>query len=135
MTDETPRVTTINPATSAILLGLKAVQDAVDNVAEVMQRRENQSPGMYRITPTGSPMGEGIGAQSTRLRVTHWVIAATAAGTFAVQVGSAVIAQVVFAAAGTLVVPLPITIDNGKDITTTGTAADVADSFLLGFTE
>lgn len=130
MTIENP-----NPATSAILLGLRMVKDAVDNVALVLQRRENQSPGLYRITPAGSGMGVGIEAQSTRIRVTTWVIAVTAAGVFGVQVGSAVIAQVNMTGAGTLIVPLPVTIDNGKDVTTTGTAANITDSFLLGYTE
>lgn len=128
-----PRVQ--NPAASSVLAALAGIAPLLNDIRETLERQERRSPGLFRIAPAGSDAGDGIGAQSTRLRVTHWVIAVSAAGQFAVRVGSAPVVFAEFAAAGTLVIPLPITIDSGKDISTDGVVANITDSYLLAFTE
>lgn len=125
-----------NPATSVIVGALGAVRDAVLGVASTLTRMElRQSPGLYRITPGGASMPPGFMAQSTRLRIVSWVIAVQEAGSFGVRVGRDDIARVEFSAAGTLVVPLAVTIDRAAEITTSGIADVITDSFLIVYTE
>jgi hypothetical protein len=140
MDDEKPQPIAVNPATSVIVSALGAVRAAVLGVADTLQRFESrQSPGLYRILPAASAsaavLAPGFPAQSTRLRVIEWVIAVDAAGTYGVQVGGTPIVQVEFGAAGTLIVPLPLTIDRAAEVTTSGTAANIVDSFLITVTE
>lgn len=127
-----------NPATSAVVGALQAVKDAVGGVANTLQRFESrQSPGMFRITPAGSGgvMGEGRAATHERLRVVEWVISVGEAGAYVLTVSDTPIATVQFAAAGTIVIPLPITIERGVLVTTAGTADQIYDSFLIVHTE
>ena len=125
-----------NPATSVIAGLLTAVQQAIVGVAATLQRMETrQSPGLYRIAPAGASMPPGFLAQSTRFRVIDWIIAVNAAGTYGIQVGRDDIVQVEFAGADTKVIPLPVTIDRAAEITTSGVAANIVDSFLTIYTE
>lgn len=125
-----------NPATSVVVAALDAVRAAVGRVADTLTRMEwRQSPGVYRITPGGASMPPGFPAQSTRLRVIDWVIAVSAAGTYGIRVGRDDIARVQFAGADTKIIPLPVTIDRAAEITTSGTAANIVDSFLTVYTE
>lgn len=131
-----------NPATSAVLGALAANKEASDRIALTLQRIESrQSPGLYRILPAGSAssaeLAAGFVAQSTRFRVISWVVAiGPTGGTFGVNVGGQDIARVhVPAGGGTLVIPLEVTLDRGVDITTSGVAADIYDSFLIVVTE
>ena len=116
-----------NPATSFLAAALNEVRKAVDGVTATLERREKESPGLVRINE--------VFATSTRLRVVQWVVAVKNAGTFGVHVGSRDIVNIEAAGAGTFIVPLPLTIDRGVDISTSGTAADITDSFLIAFTE
>jgi hypothetical protein len=140
MTDQVPQSSDRNPATSVVVAALGAVREAVIGVANTLQRFETrQSPGLYRILPAASAsaavLAPGFPAQSTRLRVIEWIIAVDAAGTYGVTVGGVPIVQVEFGAAGTLIVPLPITVDRAAEVTTSGTAANIVDSFLITVTE
>lgn len=125
---------TPNPATSVVVAALGAVRSAVGSVADILQRIEKrQSPGIFRVTPTGSLVGPGRPATHERLRVLSWVVTASAAGQYLLMAGESVIAAVQMSAAGTVVIPLPITIESGILVTTDGAA--VVDSFLVTYTE
>lgn len=138
MTDDKP--TQQNPATSVVVAALGAVRTAVEGVSNTLQRFETrQSPGLYRILPDASgsaaSLPPGFPAQSTRLRVIEWVIAVSAAGTYGVTVGGVPVVLVEFAGAGTIIVPLPLTFDRAAEVSTSGTAANIVDSFLITVTE
>lgn len=121
---------TPNPATSFIVSALGQVVTAVDKVRDTLERREKQSPGQFRITG-----GDAFTARSHRMRIVNWVLAVSNAGTFGLHVGSADVVQVEAVGAGTFVIPLSITIDRGVDVSTSGVAADITDSFVIAYTE
>ncbi len=128
-----------NPATSAVVGALQQVRSAVQGIAATLQRYETiQSPGLFRVTPAGSscPSGQGEQATHTRLRVVSWVVSAgTNGGAFSLVAGENVLATVQFAAEGSIVIPLAVTIDRGILVTTDGVAADLYESFLIVHTE
>jgi hypothetical protein len=135
-----------NPAASAVIAALEGNRIATKGVQSILERMElRQSPGLYRILPAASGssalLPPGFAAQSTRLRVKFWVVSAIpeAAGTpeaFGVQVGRDEIARAVISGnGGTLVIPLEVTIDRGAEVTTTGLASSLIDSFLIVVTE
>jgi hypothetical protein len=127
-----------NPATSAVVGATQQVREAVEKMDRTLQRFESwQSPGMFRVTPAGSGgiMGQGRDATHERLRVREWVISVGAAGAYILMAGENPIATVQFSAAGSIVIPLPITIERGILITTAGVAAEIYDSFLITNTE
>lgn len=144
MTDESGAP---NPSTGAVVGALQAVRNAVQSVGLTLQRIESrQSPGLFRITPEGSscPSGAGRPATHERLRVVSWVVTAVTAGTpVSLQVGETIVATVQFplapgagVAIGTLVIPLPITIDRGLTVSTVAANAnEIYDSFLILYTE
>lgn len=118
----------LNPATTALLAALAAVKDSVDNVRETLERRENQSPGLQRLSST-------VFSTSKRFRVTHFVLSVSAAGVYGLRVGTSDVFQVQTAGADTIAIPLPITIDSGKEISISGTAVNITDAFIVGFTD
>jgi hypothetical protein len=127
-----------NPATSAVVGATQQVREAVAKMDRTLQRFESwQSPGMFRVTPAanGGVVGQGREATHERLRVREWVISVSDAGAYTLMAGQTPVATVQFAGAGSIVIPLPITLERGILITTAGVAANIYDSFLITNTE
>ena len=119
----------VNPATSAILTALGAMHSGIAELVSLAKLGGRaDTAGIFRVSSRR--------AFGHALRVREWVIAGGAAGSYALQVGTATVATVEFAAAETLVVPLPIGIDRGQDIETVASGGGtVTDSFLIAYTE
>lgn len=135
MTDEQEQKAPLNMATSALLGGLAAIKASVDKIWQGAERREQRSPGRFIITQDGSQIYR---SQSLGLRILNWVCAVDAAGTYQLRAGSSEIATIVTAAAGTLVIPLEVTIMPGLDLSTVetgGGAGVVVSSYVVAYTE
>jgi hypothetical protein len=131
MTVETPKEIEftpiqLNPATTAILAGLSALGTRLDAIRDTLERREFESPGLHKLATV--PI-----RTSLRFRVTHFIIAVSAAGVHSLRIGTSNFFTVETAGADTLVIPLPVTIDNGVDISVVSAA--LTDAFILGYTD
>jgi hypothetical protein len=119
----------LNLGTTALLAGLAALGERMDAVRETLERREQESPGIFQL-------GSVAKSSSLRLRVKELVLSVTAAGTFGLMIGTTDEGRRFnFAAAGTLVIPMPITIDSGKDISISGTAANILNAYVTFFAD
>jgi hypothetical protein len=122
MADETEK-----PAES-LGVGAHAIIDALDKltagIAQLHDRQEEPAPGILRVI--------GRTVTTLRLRVVTWVVAATVGAVTSVQlvVGAGVAATVDLSPeTPTLFTPLPITIESGTDIISTGATFD--ESYLI----
>jgi len=122
-----------NPATGMIAGLLRQLIREVQHVWQVLEHTEGETLGFWRITPIGSPAGEGVRRADPNLRCTRWLLSVSAAGTYGVQIGTSVKLTVQVAAAGFFDIPFPVNIQHGSAVTTTGTAAQVIDSQLVAY--
>ena len=102
------------------------LDELIKAVNELHNRDEIPAPGAFVIP---------FVAKHERMRVVSWVVSVDAAGTYALQLGTSVRFTVQTAAADTLVIPLPITIDRGTDVSIVATGGNVTDSLLVAYTE
>jgi hypothetical protein len=115
-------------AVAPILAGQDAIVKAIEALAE-SNRGENPAPGLFRITATNRT--------HIRMRVTKWVVAAdvAAGGGTKVQlmVGTSVVATIDLSGESpSFVVPVPITIERGTDVSTAPTSVlDALDESYL----
>lgn len=118
-----------NPSTAMIVDELRKVRKVIEEQSE---RRETPAPAQIRLPYSGH----------TRLRVVTWHLHPAAAGTYALLVGADKKSTLKAPVDGCIPEPLPITIEGGNNISVidnaTGqpvTVVQVADSFLMAFTE
>jgi hypothetical protein len=125
----------LDPVPSDLPEDTKYLGDRLDKLIGVMtdirQATVNQpspSDGAYFLMT-----GRNDFPQTTRLRASTLVVSVSAAATIAVLIGSATFMSFdVGAAELTKIVPLPIVIDAGKDVTVTTSAGAIRTAFLLG---
>jgi hypothetical protein len=117
MTVEAPGV-----AASGVIRELQAIRDGI---AQLHNRMERPAPTIWR-----SPFPE----HHPKLRNEWWVISFSGAGTASLQIGTAVVYIAEVAAADTIVIPLPITIERAANVAVVA-QDNVVDSMLIGYTE
>jgi len=106
----------------AIISELRAI---LDELKQVHNRMERPAPTIWR-----SPFPE----HHPRLRNEWWVISFSGAGTASLQIGTAIVYIAEVAAADTIIIPLPITIERAANVAVVNTD-NVSDSMLIGYTE
>lgn len=128
----------LDPLPANIPSDIKYLGDRLDKLVAVMtdiqqatQQQQSPSSGMFFLFATRNDF-----PQAVRVRAISLVIGSSAAGSVTLQVGAASVLVVNFAAADTKVIPLPITIDGGKDVTLTAAGgAAITAAFLTGYAE
>jgi len=120
-----------NPATGLIAGLLHQLIRETQHVWQALENQSAETRGFWRITPVGSPAGEGIRRADPNLRCTRWLLSVNAAGTYGVQIGTANKVSVNVPAAGMFDIPFPVNIQHGNAVTTTGVAANIIDSLLV----
>lgn len=116
-----PQIEQPNVAAFSIIGALDELKKVMEQVATRMER---PAPRIWRtpFTPTHE-----------QVRVEWWVVTLNAAGTATLNIGTRAVYIVQAATADTFVIPLPLTITRGVDVTVAG--ANVADTILIGYTE
>lgn len=128
----------LDPIPSDMPEDTKYLGDRLDMLIAVMTdirqatlQQQSPSSGVYQLLA-----GRNDFPQTTRLRVIALVVASSAAGNATLTIGSAAQIVVNFGAADTKIIPLPITIDAGKDVTLiAGGGAAITTAFLTGYPE
>lgn len=104
----------------------------VTDLIEATVRQEVPSPGLFFAMPTHNDF-----PQSVKTRLTGIIIAVAAATTVTITIGSAAYVTFQFAAADTRYIPLPTSIDGGKDVLVTAGAGGntLVLAVFLGYPE
>jgi hypothetical protein len=128
----------LDPVPSDLPEDTKFLGDRLDKLIAVMTdirqatlQQQSPSSGMFFLFATRNDF-----PQTVRVRAQWLVIGSSAAGNVVVNIGSASLLTINFPAADTKVIPLPITIDAGKDVTAVaGGGAALTAAFLTGYAE
>lgn len=130
MVSDAPTVERIaNPATSALLDSLSGIGSDVISILRILQQGQDSPPGITKLTAA-------VFQTSKRYFVQWFVIAGSAAGAYGLRVGTADVFTVQMGAADTKIIPLPITIDNGKEISISlAGGAALVDAFIVATTD
>lgn len=107
----------------AIIAELRLI---ADQVKQLHNRLERPAPWVRR-TP--------FVPEHVRDRLEWWIVTVSGAGAITLQFGTSAVFTVQFAAADTKVIPLPVTLDRGKDITVVDASTVLVDSLLIGYPE
>lgn len=93
-------------------------------------RQEIPAPGIFHAT-----VGRNDFPQDVRVRVRNLVVSVSAAATITVRIGSAAYLLFDMGGADVRVLPLPLTIDSGTDVTVTASAGTVRAAYFEGYAE
>ena len=130
MTIETPPVAPIlNPATSTLLAALDAQRRVLDAILREVQYDPSSPPGITKLS--------AVPFQTSKRFIVQWlVIAGSAAGSYGLRVGTADLITVQMGVADTKIIPLPYTIDSGKELSITlAGGAVLVDAFIIAETD
>lgn len=118
-----------NPATSALLDALGGIESDVVSILRILQHGQDSPPGVTKLSAA-------VFQTSKRYFVQWFVIAGSAAGAYGLRVGTADVFTVQMGVADTKIIPLPITIDNGKEISISlAGGAVLVDAFIVATTD
>jgi hypothetical protein len=128
----------LDPIPSDLPEDTKYLGDRLDQVIALLtdiqqatQQQQSPSSGMFFLFATRNDF-----PQFVRVRCIALVVGSSAAGNVTLQVGTASVLVINFPAADTKVIPLPITIDVGKDVTLVAAGgAAITAGFLTGYAE
>jgi hypothetical protein len=128
----------LDPIPSDLPEDTKYLGDRLDKLIAIMTdieqatvQQQSPSSGMYFLQALHNDF-----PQTVRTRILNLVVGSSAAGNVTLTIGTASLLVVNFAAQDTKVIPLPITIDAGKDVTLTAAGgAAITVGYLTGYPE
>jgi hypothetical protein len=116
----------LNPTQSMLVSGIQQLHDDLVGLRDTMERLEREAPGLLKLATTATITNQ-------RYRAISLILAVSAAGAHSLRVGTANVFTVQTSAADTLILPLPVTIDRGKEILIV--SAGFVDAFLVVYTD
>lgn len=108
------------------------IQSTLDAIRDALVGRPSDAAGIFDLVAVASGVLTFAQHSYQRVQVAALVVSCGAAGTAIITIGS--FARTFNVVAGVTVVPFPITLERGTDLTLTGTALTLA-GYLIGSAE